>query len=193
MKKKLLSFLGSASLILISNLSIAQLNVGVTSVTKATTTVNTAGVNNAVNATANASKAAANSAITTTKNVSSKAVTKVNNAKPEVKANVDIQTETGVSSASNNSANQSNGNVNSENGSTISVSGKSDVKGEVDSKKTTDAADDTKTKVKENADRTKIKVKNITEKVKEKVRKQNAGLEVSTDAKVQGEVKRQKQ
>ena len=47
------------------------------------------------------------------------------------------------------------------------------------------------TSVKDDVDGTKTKTKNNVKKVKEKVRKDNHGLEVSTEAKTQGEIKRQ--
>ena len=43
----------------------------------------------------------------------------------------------------------------------------------------------------EDADKTKTKTKDGVDKVKNKVRKDNHGLEVSTEAKAQGEIKRQ--
>lgn len=58
---------------------------------------------------------------------------------------------------------------------------------------TTDGVTNTKTKVKDGVDKTKSKTKENVEKVKEKVRKDNHGLEVSTEAKAQGEIKRQNQ
>lgn len=197
MKKKIFGFLGASAFILISTTSFAQLNAGVTSATKATTNINTAAVNNAVSKTTQATTAATNTAVTKATQVSSTAVTKVNNVKvePKVKANVGIQTVTQISSASNNSGNQSNGNGNSENGTTILTSGSTStsINGEASTEGTSDAAKETKTKVKDDVDETKTKTKDDVKKVKEKVRKQNHGLEVSTEAKAQGDIKRQNQ
>ena len=189
MKKKILGFLGSAAFILISSSSFAQLGVGVTSATKATTTVNGSAVNNAVTKTTTVT----NTAVTKVKQTPGKTVTKVKEVSPDAKANVGIQTATQVSSASNNSGNQSNGNGNSEKGTTILTSSQTDatVSGDVSTKNTTDAVKETKTKVKDDVDETKTKTKNNVKKVKEKVRKDNHGLEVSTESKTQGEIKRQ--
>ena len=191
MKNKILGFLSGSAFLLISTTSFSQLGVGVNSSTKATTNVNTAAVNNAVTKT----KTASNSAVTKVKQVPRKTVTKVKQVKPNVNAQAGISTASGVSAASNNSSNQSNGNGNSETGTTILTSGNTNatVTGEVSTTNTTDAVSDTKTKVKDRADQTKAKTKDNTKKVKEKIRKQNHGLEVSTEAKAQGELKRQNQ
>jgi hypothetical protein len=191
MKKKIFGFLGSTAFILISATSFAQLGVGVSSATKATTTINGAAVNNAVTKTTTVT----NTAVTKVKETPGKTVTKVKEVTPAVNANVGIQTATQVSSASNNSGNQSNGNGNSEVGTTILTSSqtRATVSGDASTKNTTDAVKETKTKVKDDVDETKTKIKDDTKKVKEKVRKQNHGLEVSTEAKAQGEIKRQNQ
>lgn len=193
MKNKIFGFLGIAAFVLISTTSFAQLGVGVTSATKATTTVNGAAVNNAVTKTTTVT----NTAVTKVKETPGKTVTKVKEIKPQpnVNAEVGISTATQVSSASNNSGNQSNGNGNSATGTTILTSGQTNatVNGDVSTTSTTDAVKETKTKVKDDVDKTKTKTKNNAKKVKEKVRKQNHGLEVSTEAKAQDEIKRQNQ
>ena len=195
MKTKLLSFLTGSAFLLISSTGFAQLNVGVGAATKATTTVNTAAVNNAVTKTTQATTAATNTAVTKATQVSTTAVNKVNNVKvePSVNAKVGIQTATQVSAAGNNSGNQSNGNGKSECGTTILTSSQTNatVSGFASTQGTTDAVKETKTKVKEDVDETKTKTKDNVEKVKDKVRKDNHGLEVSTEAKAQGEIKRQ--
>ena len=197
MKNKILGFLGTSAFVLITGTSFAQLGVGVGAATKATTTVNGAAVNNAVTKTTQATTTATNAAVTKATNVSSTAVTKVNNVKvePAVKANVGIQTATQVSAAGNNAGNQSNGNGKSEFGTTILTSGQTDasLKTNASADVSTKGTTETKEKVKEDVDETKTKIKDDTKKVKEKVRKQNHGLEVSTEAKAQGEIKRQNQ
>lgn len=189
MKKKIFGFLGSAAFILISTSAFSQLNVGVHSATKATTKVNGTAVNNAVTKTTTVT----NSAVTKVKTTPAKTVTKVKEVTPAVNGNVGIQTATQVSSASNNSGNQSNGNGNSEKGTTILTTSQTNatVSGDVSTTNTTDAAKETKTKIKDDVDQTKTKTKSNVKKVKEKARKQNHGLEVSTEAKAQGDIKRQ--
>ncbi|HUS00203.1 MAG TPA: hypothetical protein VMY77_00665, partial [Chitinophagaceae bacterium] len=88
MKKKLLSFLTGSALILISTSGFAQLGVGVSSATKATTTVNGAAVNNAVTKTTQATTNATNTVVTKVKTVPGKTVTKVKEVTPAVNANV---------------------------------------------------------------------------------------------------------
>jgi hypothetical protein len=197
MKTKISGFFGSVAFILISSTSFGQLNVGAASATKATTTVNTAAINNAVSKSTQATKAATNTAVTKATQVSTTAVTKVNSVKPEptVKANAGISAAIQVSAAGHNSGNQSNGNGNSETGTTILTFGQTDavINAEASDEKTMNNANETKTKIKDKADKTKTKTKDNVKKVKEKVHKDNHGLEVSTEAKAQGEIKRQNQ
>lgn len=195
MKKKIFGFLASAAFILISHSSFAQLNVGVNSATKATTTVNAAAVNNAVSKTVSTTRTATNTAVTKATQVSTTAVTKVNNAKPEpaVKANAGLNTATQVNSSNNNSGNQSNGNGNSENGTSILTSSQTDatVSGNVSTQNTTDAVQETKTKVKDGADKTKEKTKDNVTKVKDKVKDSKADVNISSETKVKADVKKQ--
>lgn len=174
MKKKLSGFLTASAIVFISTSSFAQLNVGVSSATKATTSVNTAAVNNAVSKTTQATTAATNNAVTKATHVSGTAVAKVNNARPHVSANANAKSQGKL-----NVSNDNNSNASSHTDATVDAG--------VSTKNTTNEVTDTKTQVKDGLDKTKAKGKNQVK----KLRRQNHGLEVSTEAKTQGEIKRQ--
>ena len=182
----------TTALLFFSVTSFGQAGLGVSAVTSTRTNVNASAINNAAQRSASAASAA-NSAITRTSHASATAVTKAKNLKPQpsVKAQGVLSVASDVSVADHNSGNQSNGNGNSEFGTTVVTSGGTNVEvaGDERNDRAKNDVEETKSKMKDRMDHSKKATKKHLKKIK-KQRKENHGLEVSTEARAQGEIKR---